>query len=109
MKIGITVDEVHATAYSVGKYDFYTREVVVEDDLAKFLQGVAELTQVGQRVMSSLYNSYGKFVLPEDLEKLSCLIAALQTPVQQSEKQPKPKDSAPASKSESRRLSAQQG
>ena len=107
MKVGITFDERRGTVYALGKYNFYTREVPVDDAVAKQLSVVADLAEASQRILSSLYNSYGKFVLPEDLEKLSCLVAELQTPEAKSAKPPKQPDSAPVSKSESRRLSLQ--
>ncbi len=93
MKVGITFDERRGTVYALGKYNFYTREVPVDDAVAKQLSVVADLAEASQRILSSLYNSYGKFVLPEDLEKLSCLVAELQTPEAKSAKPPKQKAS----------------
>lgn len=73
MKIGITVDDVRATKYVVGKFDFYTRQVEVAPDLAAKLQSVEALYAVSQRILSSLYNSNGRFVSPEDLKEFECL------------------------------------
>jgi len=107
MKVGITFDDRRGTVYALGRYDFYTREVPVDDGVARTLSVVSELGETVQRILSSLYNSYGKFLNPEDMEKLECLVAALRTPEVESAKPPKQPDSAPVSKSESRRLSLQ--
>lgn len=73
MKIGITVDDTRTTKYTLGKYDFYTREVPIDEDLINKIQQIDELFLTSQRIMNSLYNSNGRFALPDDVEKLKCV------------------------------------
>lgn len=73
MKIGITVDDHRATKYEVGKYDFYTRQVDVDEALARRLQKAVTAYATAQRILSQLYNSNGRFVTPEDLEAIKCV------------------------------------
>lgn len=102
-KVGVTVDEVRGTRYTLGRYDFYTRQFDMDDDLAAQVQLIEEAAALSQRILSSLYNSNGRFVTPEDKEAFKCAVEKLvpATPVQQSAKQPKQKASAVGSKLES--------
>lgn len=105
MKVGITWDDVRVRKYILGVYDFNTRQIEVSDDIVPVLQAVQELQEAAQRVLSSIYNSNGKYVAPEDLEKLACLTvktaAESRTRAAKSEKQRKLQDSEAPSNSES--------
>lgn len=110
MQIAITLDDVTSTRYTIGKYDFYTRQAELSDDLVAKLAKLAELDAVVQRVLAAIYVSQGKFILPADLETIECINivpAVAATPEPQSDEQPKQKASGPRSSSESRRLSMQ--
>ena len=99
-KVGVTVDEVRGTRYTLGRYDFYTRQFDLDDGLAMQVQLVEDAAALAQRVLSSLYNSNGRFLNPEDLEAFKCAVAKLvpATPDQQSANQPKQKASVAGSK-----------
>lgn len=105
MKIGITVDDLRGTRYEVGKYDFYTRQVEVDEDLAARLQQAVRAYAVAQRILSQLYNSNGRFTTPEDLEEIKQCVklesVERATPEVASAKQPKKQASAARSSSES--------
>lgn len=103
MKVGVTVDEVKGTRYTIGKYDFYTRQMELDPEVAKVLAAAEDLFAISQRILSSMYNSNGKYIIPEDLENLKCAVAELapQTPAVVSVKQRKPRGLGAPSNSES--------
>jgi hypothetical protein len=74
MKIGITFDDlVRKRVYTLGKYDFYTREVEVPDDLVAVINNLENLNGAVQRALESLYTTNGKHIMPTDKEILACL------------------------------------
>jgi len=74
MKIGITFDDiVRKRLYALGKYDFYTREIEVADDLVALIQNLEHLNGAVQRALESLYTTNGKHIMPSDKEILACL------------------------------------
>ena len=104
MKIAITVDDVQTTKYTLGRWDFYTRQMDLDDAIVAKLQKIEELNTVAQRVLAAVYNSHGKFILPEDLKVIECLSLTVTDPATleaQSEKQRKPRGFAVPSSKES--------
>jgi len=109
VKVGITVDDIpSSTTYVVGKYDFYTRTIDLPDGVAEKVQLISELNTVAQRVLAAAYNSNGRFILPEDLERLGCVNVESPervTPEVASAKQRKKQASAAPSSSEWQKIS----
>lgn len=97
MKVGITVDDVKSTQYRIGKFDFLTRQVELDPDLAAKLSLVQDVIDATQRILASAYATQGKFILASDLEILECLDVAVRTPEAKSAGTPKKQATAQGS------------